>query len=220
LPGNNPRTLALLRQPYVRTLLVISALGTVAGMYVEFRFYAVTYQSGAANAGFFADYQIALSLAALVLQLAVAPAVQSRAGVGAALMVLPAGVLGGAGMVAALSTMITVTLLRVVETGLKSSIHRSSWEQAFLSFEREHRGAAKVLVDGAIARGAGIAAALILILVAAEDPAVIAARTEWLTYAIAVVSLLWLWTTVQLKRQGCGPSAAQEADLMIRLPDS
>ena len=57
---------SLIRQRYVQLLFLIASLGNVVGMYVEYRFYATAAAYGNANAGFFADYQLALSSAALL----------------------------------------------------------------------------------------------------------------------------------------------------------
>ena len=52
------------------------------------------------------------------------------------------------------------TALRVAEGGLKSSIHRSNWEQAYLPVARRLRPVAKIMVDGVGMRVAeGLAAA-------------------------------------------------------------
>lgn len=212
---------ALARQPYVKILFVISAVASLVGMYVEFRFYAAAYALGSANAGFFANYYFILSLASLVMTLVVAPRVQSRRGVGFALLVLPAGVLGGAGLVGAVSSMLTQSVLRVVENGLKNSIHRSSWEQVFLPFARAQRGALKVLVDGVIPRAAGVAGAVVLYFtIVPGDSVRTFAASSWVPWLLAGLAALWIHVTLRLRRLGCDRTVAEGDDPRIRLPDT
>jgi hypothetical protein len=212
---------ALSKQPYVRMLFVISALASLAGMYIEFRFYAIASASGKASAGFFADYNFILALAALATQLVVAPRVQARFGVALALTVLPMIVLGGAGLLVAVTTLFTQSLLRVVETGVRSSIHRTSWEQVFLPFSREERSVLKVLIDGAIPRFASVFGALALF-VAVRGRGVEGAlsRTTWVPIALFAMATLWIAATRTLRRMGCDEAARSMTDPVIRLPDS
>ena len=82
-------------------------------------------------------------------------------------------------------------ILRVTEGGLKAAVHRSIWEQAFLSIDRKSRDVAKVIVDGMFAR-------------VAEGGGAVCG---------------WVAITRRLARLGC--SGIQPGDeLAPRLPDS
>lgn len=213
--------LSLVKQPYVQILIVISSLASLAGMYIEYRFYAAAYALGKANAGFFANYYFVLCLSSLVLQLFVAPRVQARRGVGFSLLVLPVAVLGGAGLIAGLSTMMSVSLFRIIENGVKTSIHRSSWEQVFLPFEREQRSLLKVWIDGGIARIAGIiGAGLLLITISGTPPEGIYEASSWVPWVLLLIALSWIWVTASLRRRGCEAGEEGEDELKIRLPDT
>ncbi|MCH8016631.1 MAG: hypothetical protein IH917_08420, partial [Acidobacteria bacterium] len=68
-------------------------------------------------------------------------------------MVLPIALLGGAaGLVMVSTTILSRSILKVAEGGLKASIHRSIWEQVFLPLGGKRREMAKVMVDGLFAR--------------------------------------------------------------------
>ena len=110
----NPATLGLMKEPYVLGLIGISALGALAALYIDFQFYAIATLSGHANAQFFAGFYTLLNLAALVLQLLAAPWIQTRYGVGGALLVLPIALLGGAaGVVMVSTTILSRSILKV-----------------------------------------------------------------------------------------------------------
>jgi hypothetical protein len=205
----------LFKEPFARGLLAISALGTLTAMYVEFQFYAAAFAAGRAGPDFFADYYLVLCVASLALQLIVAPWVQSRFGVARTLLVLPAGVLGGAGMVAFTATVMTQSLYRVVETALKNSLHRSSWEQVFLRFDRERRATIKVMIDGTVPRVAGVLGAVGLQLVLISDRARMSMGTAWPLWVLFPASAIWVYTTVVL-------SAPKTSDVehQVRCPDS
>jgi ATP:ADP antiporter, AAA family len=219
--------IALLKHPYTRVLLIISAVASLTAMYTEFQFYAAAMGGGAANAQFFANYYIVLCVASLIFQIVITPRIQSRFGVSRALMILPFGVLGGAGLVALTTTVMTQSVFRVVETSLKNSIHRSSWEQVFLHFDPARRAAIKVMIDGAVSRIAGIAGALALHFLMVER---VAAAPGSLALVTAVAGMLipiaafWLFMTRALERTE-SPITGSECKLEwgedgIRLPDS
>ena len=209
-------TFQLLKVPYTRVLLAISAFATVAAMYVEFQFYASAYNSGKGGAHFFADYYIYLSGASLLLQVLVAPRVQTRYGLSRALIVLPIGIFGAAGMVAFTGSIVTQSILRVIENSLKNSIHRSSWEQVFLRFNREQRAAVKVLIDGTVPRIAGIIGALALygaLMFGGERAAIVSAT--WAAWAIIPIAIAWISVTRLLDFPTTTGAACD-----IRVPDS
>jgi AAA family ATP:ADP antiporter len=206
----------LLSRPLVRLLLGISSLATVAAMFIEFQFYAAVALSGNSSPQFFGSFYLLLNLASLVLQLQVAPRLQGLFGVAGTLLILPLGVLGAAGTVTAWSTLITCAVLRVTEGGLKSSIHRSVWEQVFLPIERERRGPAKVLVDGMVARLAEAAGAAAL-LWWVSSRSMHALSVGWISWTVLGATLLWLLLTVAIRRR---VPPMPEVDLQLRLPDS
>lgn len=211
-------SLSLLSQRYVMGLVALSSLAALAALLVDFQFYARLKLSGNTQAGFFAGFYTLLNLAGLAVQLLVAPWVQSRFGVGGALMVLPLGLLGGATLLALSANFVTGSLLKVTENGLKSSIHRSSWEQAFLPLPSSYRGMVKTLADGLSARMAeGLGAAGLYFWLQSQRWSEAEVNLGWVTWAILATLLLWLLLTQYLVFLGCGQGP--EREYWLRLPD-
>lgn len=222
---------ALLRNRYFRLLLVVGVCAALAGVLVEFQFYLAAAASGNTareNTAFFANLYLALSAVALVVQFTVMARLQQRVGLSRTLFILPAtlALLTPAAIINA-SVMLRSTL-RLAEGGLKSSIHRVSWEQAYLPLTPGHRGTAKLIIDGAASRIAEGAAALLLfawMASVAEGADVARQDLSWLTYALLVAAVLWVLATRMLVtlRASDGPDhdeAGPGAWLDARMPDS
>jgi hypothetical protein len=144
----------------MRLLVTISMTAAAAGLLIEFQFYAFATQTGSANPAFFASFYLVLSTVSFLIQLGIAPRIQKAIGVSGALLILPIALVGAAGIVFVGVGAAGRLSLRVTEGGVKSSIHRSAWEQAFLSVPLERRARAKTIVDAGAARVAeGIVAA-------------------------------------------------------------
>lgn len=146
---------------------------------------------------------LVLNGAALAIQLYVTPRLQGKAGLQGSLLVLPTALLGGATMLLASASVVSRGLLRVTEGGLRSSIHRVSWEQAYLPLRRAQRVSAKLLGDGAGRVAEGLAALVLFLwlqLVVAGRP-LPGQRTAWVTYLMLGTSMLWLGLTRALGRE-------------------
>lgn len=207
----------LLTHPFVRLLIGISALAAIAGLLIEFQFYAIATTSGSANTNFFANFYIFLSAASFILQLAVAPLIQSRFGVGGALLVMPIALFGAASAVTVTATIVGRAVLKVTESGLKAAIHRTAWEQAFLPLSREARGRAKALIDGAAARMAeGLTALGLFLWMWLGDVEV----PSQLVLSVGTVAVLFGWISLTLRVRRFGVDESQEVVEAVRLPDS
>jgi hypothetical protein len=159
----------------------------------------------------FANFYIVLNGAAVLLQLLGAPWLQRTLGVHGSLVILPSTLLGLSTLVAFTTSTLARAGLRVAEGGLKSSIHRSNWEQAYLPLDRMRRAVAKILVDGVAARvGEGTAA--MLLLAALPQTSAIGARS-WVAVVLIVGSCIWLALTVALRQSRHAP------DLLPERPD-
>ncbi len=186
------------RQRYILLLLLTGMATSLVGLLVEFRFYIAVATSGndaRQNASLFASIYLALNAAALVVQLVVTPRLQGKVGVHGSLLVLPAAVLGGATTLLASASLFAPSLLRAMEGGLKSSIHRVSWEQAYLSIEKGQRAQAKLVVDGLAGRLAEGAIALVLLVwlrfVVGGRP-LVEHDTASITYLLLAASVAWV----------------------------
>jgi ATP/ADP translocase len=172
---------------------------------IEFQFYSSAAGRGSAAAITFADFYLWLNGAALVLQLVVTPVLQRRMGVNGSLFVLPVALVGGTAIALATGSALARAALRIAEGGLKSSVHRSNWEQNYLPVERDNRAPVKLLVDGMASRtGESFAAVLLLI------------AQAWIFPILLGTTVLWLALTVLLRRSlGAEDLAELRPDLPI-----
>lgn len=162
--AGNPRPTisAVLHERPVLLMSAVAVAASLTGVLVEFQFFFAAATSGASgqeNAAMFANLYTALNVGALVVQVLLVPALQRWIGIAGSLLILPAAIAGGAATLIASSSLLVGSIVRATEGGLKSSIHRSNWEQTFVSLDRVSRSTAKLLIDGMGSRlGEGVAA--------------------------------------------------------------
>jgi len=212
---------------YALTLLFISMAGALAGLLIDFQFYAAA--AGAnmgmkGNTNFFANFYILLNFSSLLLQLFATPRIQDRVGLRGGLMVLPLALIGGATFATAAATALSRSVLRVTEGGLRSSVHRSIWEQAFIPVDAGQRSGIKIVVDGVAARVAEAlgAAALLLWLkrVALPGAVPMPLDTTWISWLILITVVVWLYITQKLTEQvRKRPRVPAAAHALIDEPD-
>jgi ATP/ADP translocase len=207
---NNKNTgyLAPLSNPYALILLLIAMTGALAGLLIDVQFYisATSAAMGSkGNANFFANFYIMLNFGSLLLQLFATPKIQEKVGIRGGLMVLPFALIGGASFATAAATAFSLSVLRVTEGGLRSSVHRSIWEQAFIPVDSSERSVVKIAVDGIGARIAeGIAAAGLYIWVQRVAPGGAVAGpldTRWMAWLTLATVIAWLVITQKLQVQ-------------------
>jgi ATP/ADP translocase len=193
---------------YAQTLLFIAMTGALAGLFIDFQFYAAATSANMGsqgNANFFANFYILLNFSSLLLQLFATPTIQDKVGLRGGLMVLPLALIGGATFATAAATALSLSVLRVTEGGLRSSVHRSIWEQAFIPVEPTQRSSVKIAVDGIAARIAealGAVAILIWLKRAAPDGKIpMPLDTSWMTWVLLVTEAVWLLITQTLRAQ-------------------
>jgi ATP/ADP translocase len=212
------RVLAVGREPYVGRLILVGMMGALTGVLVEFLFYLIAASAPrtmGANARFFASAYLVMNASALLLQLVAFRPMQRRIGITGMLMALPLVLFGGAAALLAGLAMAIGSGLRIAEGGVKQSLHRSSWEQAFLPVRRADRGLAKLIVDGAGARIAeGLAAALLVLWIrfGLKGRAPVAADARGLVAALVVATLTWLLLANALRRRTIRHAAANPED--------
>ncbi|HEY0725583.1 MAG TPA: hypothetical protein VGD41_16610, partial [Pyrinomonadaceae bacterium] len=230
MQGASAGYLAPLAKPYAFTLLLIAMSGALAGLLIDVQFYisATSAAMGSkGNANYFANFYIMLNFGSLLLQLFVTPRIQNKIGVGGGLMILPFALVGGAGFASAAATAFSLSVLRVTEGGLRSSVHRSIWEQAFIPVDSSERSLVKIAVDGVGARIAeGLAAAGLYLWVQRVAPGGSVRGTldtRWMAWLTLATVLLWLYITQRLHAQvkHAAPAVALiEPELdCVRFPD-
>lgn len=220
--------LAPIANRYALTLMAIAMTGALAGLLIDVQFYisATSANMGArGNANFFANFYIMLNFSSLLLQLFATPKIQDKIGIRGGLMVLPFALVGGAGFATAAATAFSLSVLRVAEGGLRSSVHRSIWEQAFIPIESADRSVVKIAADGIAARIAEGAAAVGLYFwlqrVAPNGVVTGSLDTRWMVWLTLVTVIVWLLITQRLKshaQKEPAPSAGLDIDC-TRFPD-
>jgi ATP/ADP translocase len=197
-----------LTNKYSLTLLFIAMTGALAGLLIDFQFYAAA--AGAnmgskGNTSFFANFYILLNFMSLLLQLFATPTIQDRVGLRGGLMVLPLALIGAASFATAAATALSRSVLRVTEGGLRSSVHRSIWEQAFIPLDSTERSAVKLAVDGIGARIAEIAGAVAILLwlkqAASGGGLPMPLDTSWIVWFTLATVAIWLVITQKLRTQ-------------------
>jgi len=232
---DNPKTkfgfLAPLSNKYAVTLLLISMTGALAGLLIDFQFYAAAASASMGskgNANFFANFYILLNFSSLLLQLFATPKIQDKVGLRGGLMVLPFALVGGATFATAAATAFSRSVLRVTEGGLRSSVHRSIWEQAFIPVDSSERSSVKIAVDGIAARIAeaiGAVAILVWLKQAVPDGVInMPLDTQWISWLLLVTVAVWLFVTrklrVQVKSEAASIKAMSSDDVDCeRFPD-
>ena len=223
--------LAPLSNPYALTLLLIAMTGALAGLLIDVQFYisATSAAMGSkGNANFFANFYIMLNSSSLLLQLFATPKIQEKIGIRGGLMVLPFALIGGASFATAAATAFSLSVLRVTEGGLRSSVHRSIWEQAFIPLDSSDRSVVKLAVDGIGARIAeGIAAVALYLWVQRVAPGGVLAGpldTRWMAWMTLATVIGWLVITqklgVQIKKEPAAVTASRALEVDCeRFPD-
>ena len=214
----------VMRSGYARLLLIISAAGAFAGVMIEFLFYA---DAASANRGpeastsYFGSVYFLIQAGALLLHLLLGVRLQRFAGLAGMLLVLPLTLLGGGSALLFGGGHLLQAGVRVAEGGLRASIHRSGWEQAFVGIARPARPIAKVVVDGLASRvSAGFAALLLFgwLTFVVHDPTTLT-QTHWIDVAIVVSTSLWVLATLALRRLLRRCSLEPHASMPSSLPD-
>jgi hypothetical protein len=229
--GKKPGILATVSNKYALTLLFISMTGALAGLLIDFQFYAAAASASMGakgNANFFANFYIVLNFSSLLLQLFATSKIQDKIGLRGGLMVLPFALAGGAAFASAAATAFSRSVLRVTEGGLRSSVHRSIWEQAFIPVDSRDRSTVKLMVDGVASRIAetiGAVAILIWLKQAVPGGTIdMPLDTRWMSWVILATVAAWLIITRTLRVQAAEkqddrrPSPTQDVECE-RFPD-
>jgi ATP/ADP translocase len=229
--GKKAGFLSPLANKYSLTLLFIAMTGALAGLLIDFQFYAAAASANMGSKGntsFFANFYILLNFMSLLLQLFATPKIQDKVGLRGGLMVLPLALIGAASFVTAAATALSRSVLRVTEGGLRSSVHRSIWEQAFIPLDSTERSAVKLAVDGIGARIAEIVGAVVILLwlkqAASQGVLPMPLDTSWMVWLTLATVAIWLVITqklgTQVKKEAGETKVPQVQDVECeRFPD-
>jgi AAA family ATP:ADP antiporter len=223
--GERIAVLRAFSKKYSRMLLLISMTGALAGLFIEFQFYSAASSAGndlRANTNFFANFYTMLYLSSLILELLAAPKIQDKVGLRGGLVILPFALLGVSTFVIAAATALSRSVLKVTEGGLKASIHRSIWEQAFIPLQSGERSIVKMIVDGIgplIAQGIGATLLFLwLMRVDVADPSSL--NTGWMAWVVLLTIPIWLLLTRNLHLEFTQVQSVREGAVdCARFPD-
>jgi ATP:ADP antiporter, AAA family len=190
---------AVLREdPYLRLLAGLTLLTAASATLLDYLFKAALV-AGTAPARIpqlIANVQLGQSLLALVAELLLVRLVLRRAGVTRSLALLPALVLVSTAGFALVGSMALLFLLKMLDGGVRPSIHRVGTELLYIPVATAERRLIKPSIDVVGQRG-GQAAASLLLLVTGWVPAT--AKLPIVTTLLATVALLWVLASRALR---------------------
>jgi AAA family ATP:ADP antiporter len=204
---------------FVQLLLAVSAISTVTLTLGDLTFKRVLAERLPASelATAFGQIYAVLNVVGLAIQLAIAPRLLAKLGVGGALMILPLIVVGGALGFAATGATAAVLVLKLGDGGLRHSLHRVGSEILYLPVPDAIRDGAKPIADALGQRGGQALAALLVFAAASLG----GART--LAAATVAVGAVWLVALLFARRayvaQFREMLRACEVRRDVRLPD-
>lgn len=187
----------LVTHGYSRRLALLVFVSTVAFTTVDFVFKsAVAGTVEAAELGsFFASFYVVLNVASLLAQLILVPLLLRRLGLGAALALLPALLLGGALGVAVGWGLVAALVMKGADGSLRHSVHRTATEVLYLPMSSSLRASVKLVIDVLAQRGGqAVASVAILAALSLASPTLLE-----IAVAVAVVVALWLVIVVDLR---------------------
>jgi len=230
-PNTKVKSLSVFSNRYFRILALLSMFGGLAGLLIEFQFYAAASSLGndlRGNTNFFANFYTLVYLSSLVIEIFLTPKIQAKFGVSGGLVILPVALLGGSAFALAAATSLSRSVLKVTEGSLKASIHRPLWEQAFIPLKSSERSIGKILVDGIAPRIAEGIGAMMLVLWAMRfdsadkniDLSNVFHDTRWTIWVILISVVVWLFLIQKLYREmgHLGFLQGSETDC-VRFPD-
>jgi hypothetical protein len=199
--GSARESLALVwTNGHLRGLAFMIAAAAAASTLVDFQFKEAArarFADEQALTAYFGALYGWSGAAALVFQLLVASRLMSRAGIGAALAVLPLVLLLGSGAFALLPGLLLITVLRGADGSLRKSLLRPLLEFLYVPLAAGLRRRTKTFVDSVVDPCAeGLAAGLIALLVTG-----LGLPSRWLSLAVAALAAALLVMSRRMQRQ-------------------
>ncbi len=169
--ANDSALKTVLRSRYFTLLAAAAGISVVIANLVDYQFSAVAsnvIQDPDRLTAFFGFWMSTLSLTSLAIQLLITSRVLKSFGVGASLLFLPIGLMGGAAALLIVPALWSAVFVKVADGGLKQSINKSGFELLYLPIPRSVRAQVKSFIDVFIdnlATGAGGALLIVFSLV-------------------------------------------------------
>ena len=186
------------RDPYLRLLALLTLLAAASGTLLDFLFKASVVASTLPDRipRVVANVQMGQSVLALLVELLLLRFLFRRAGVTRSLALLPVLLLASTVGYAAVGSVALLFVLKMVDGGVRPSIHRVGTELLYLPVATAERRLVKPSIDTVGQRG-GQAAASVILLVTGQFP--ITSRLGAITALLAAVALAWVLATRALR---------------------
>lgn len=205
---------------HLRGLALMIAAAAAASTLIDFQFKEAArahFLDDQALTGFFGALYGWSGAAALVFQLLVASRLMSRAGIGAALAVLPLALLLGGSAFALLPGLSVIALLRAADGSLRKSLLRPLLEILYVPLPADLRRRTKTFIDSVVDPCAeGLAAGVIALLVSG-----LGLSSRWLSpvvIALAVALLVMGWRMQRLYLGTLAARLGESGDAAARVP--
>jgi AAA family ATP:ADP antiporter len=182
---------AFRHDPYLRLLAVLTLLAAASATLLDFLFKAALVSSTAPAQlpRVVANVQLGQSVLALVVELLLVRLLLRRAGVTRSLALLPVLVLASVAGYAVIGSVALLFVLKMLDGGLRPSIHRVGTELLYFPVAAAQRRLLKPSIDTVGQRG-GQAAASVILLVAGGFPT--SAKLAAVTALLAIVAGCWV----------------------------
>ena len=194
---------SLWSNPHLRVIGLLVICATGASTLLDYQFKEAARAASAAAAdpagaltGFLGTFYGVTGAIALAFQLLVSGRLLARAGIGAALAVLPLLLLVGAAGFALLPGLLVITLTRGGDNALRKSLFRPALEVLFVPLPERLRRSSKSLVDStldALAEGAGAGLIFLWVTLAGFS-------SRWLSLGVALLAGAFLWLSRRMDR--------------------
>ena len=203
-PGDGSSVMAGLRHlgaaPYLRMLAVLVSLVALVSGVLDYAFKAEAdrvFEGGQQLMSFFAVFYTATGLLTLLAQTLLSKRSLERLGIGGTIALMPAAVVLGGVLGAAVTRLWTVVLVRGVEHVLSNSLYRSVYELLFTPLSPETKRPTKTLIDVGFQRFGDAAASGLVMGVLAFAPAY---GTRVSVLVASGASAFALWIALRLHR--------------------
>ncbi len=186
--------------PYLKLLGVLVALTAVMSGVLDYALKAAAdeaYDSRESLMSFFAIFYTATSLITLIAQSTLNKRALARFGIGGTIALLPAMVLIGGVLGAAMTRLWTLVVVRGIESVLSNSLYRSGYELLFTPLSPERKRPTKTVIDVGFDRLGGALASGAVMLALALSPAT---ATRAAVLVAVVAAALALVTALRLHR--------------------
>lgn len=192
--------LLIWRNTHLRVIALIVVTATMASALVDFQFKEAAravYSDQGALTGFFGAFYGWTGAAALVFQLVISTRLIARAGIGAAMAVLPVVLLFGSAGFALVPGLILITILRGADNSLRKSLFRPVLEYLYVPLEASLRRKTKTFIDSVVDSVAdGTGAALIFLWVT-----ILALPSRALSGFVILLAIIFLILSRRMDRQ-------------------